>query len=185
VATVPPEDNGNVPVLRRLEFVGAEVLVLLTVGHDDAELVRVGIDGLPSPVQGPPSKTASSCGSLRELDDTRELDTFALESPRALRSPVPAPADALECPQELRSPAPADGRLGARLGSTSRAPGSAPVGERAPIDRYDSNAKAQRNEKADANDRMLPTDATEAIEPPTRSRRSSPHSRWTGSSRSN
>ena len=51
VATIPLEDEDRVTVLQSLELVGAEVLMLLTVGHDDAKLVCIAIDGLPIPVQ--------------------------------------------------------------------------------------------------------------------------------------
>jgi hypothetical protein len=41
-----------VAVLQSLELVGSEVLMLLTIGHDNAELDCVAINGLPISIQG-------------------------------------------------------------------------------------------------------------------------------------
>jgi len=52
VATIPPENEGRLTILHSLELVGAKVLMLLAIGHDDRKLLCLGSHGFPIPVQG-------------------------------------------------------------------------------------------------------------------------------------
>ena len=68
VAALPLEDGPRSAVIPRLELLAAEVAVLLTVAHHDAQLIDQGVDDLAFAIQRPTIKDGLLPGifSMRE-----------------------------------------------------------------------------------------------------------------------